>query len=1072
MDFSESFDGPFYIRSDYLSSPDGGNEILFPSREEYLRALEDPTVIDPSQYRRSVDHADYLRAFQLDPPPQSRSKISENFFPATVRFRGRRLWFWSEEYYVRAHMSSIFIADEQDASHPRHNEYVQSMTEYYSSIEYPILCKQARIRSGLSPVEDQFSFFLRASQIAANQLVRYFPPNAVIPEEIFRVIFDAMNSVQAPMNVSYTAQEIKPLEYDDITRLHLTLFGRKVLLYSLRPPSTGSEVVNFVSIPRANIECVMPGNFNDERASNVYALTTLREITEMVAPYPDGSYRPIGAATDTPRSMIAQPELISSQIILNASSGAATDAATIPLHSPDPARHVVDITRANTPDSVPSLVSTISSKSSQSKSSHSSKSKSKSKSRSKSKLDPFDRNHPQWRENVMNIVTDRILPHLFDTDINLKMPDFEKELDAKIFNSNWRFTRDQIDSIVSRLVRDMLAVQRPPHSPPVYSSHPVISEPMGHFWGTSDQGSVASARASVNSTSIRSTESARVTTGPFGQHFRRPTTSREPVVTSYRPLSPIISNAATAKNLLRNDLSTKVTVASPPSPVVQPAPLVDRAELAIAERLAEKDSLYRPKMTETTPEQCRKVLRDYPLYQAQNNGKGKPLWLLLQNMLGPIFCDGIPTDLSDPVMINALQSLIPKVNSEYVYDYFKLNVSMSGKKDAAITAADVYKYRDAFAKFVHHFADYWITLGDKAFEDQRDYFLKGIRPTELRERLIRGKHAITSMQRLMQVLLDHLQVYPFSTRQKTPPKTQANNSAKASPAAQSTATQPVKTPPTTKPFNDPKSVKAVKSGGKAVPPHTFPRVDSDDEVITFSDILDSGSAVHTVPTPDSLTKSTITSEIGSLTLEAANESAIPIVCKGHKFLHNSLHMHETYVTPSIPQGVVSPQNLIIDNDIAILFHKDKAFSFPKTDVISAFLENLINHHSVSTLAALDPIDNLYKICNTSSAHTNPKVKSFSSVPTVGTISRYATANFKTVAEEVLFFHQVLGHVDAEQMIQFIKSPSVKDFGSKLTPDQIRKHFPTSCPDCPIGNLQLRHPPAVPVSVQRARSVLF
>ena len=314
MDFSESFDGPFYIHSDYLASHDGGNEILFPSREEYLRALEDPTVIDPCQYRRSVDHADYLRAFQLDPPPSSRSNISENIFPATVRFHNRRLWFWSEEHYVRAHMSWLFIADEQDASHPRHLEYIRSMSKYYSSKEYLTLREQALIRSGLSPVVDQLSFFLRASQLAANQLVRYFPPNAVLPEEIFRVIFDAMNSTQTPINVSYTAQEINPTDYDDITRLHLSLFGRKVLLYSLRPP-TGSEVVTFVRIPRANIECVMPGNFNDERPSNVYALTTLREITEMVAPYPDGSYRPVGAATDTPRSMIAQPELISSQIV-------------------------------------------------------------------------------------------------------------------------------------------------------------------------------------------------------------------------------------------------------------------------------------------------------------------------------------------------------------------------------------------------------------------------------------------------------------------------------------------------------------------------------------------------------------------------------------------------------------------------------------------------------------------------------------------------------------------------------------------------------------------------------------
>ena len=146
MDFSDSLDGPFYIRSDFLASPDGGNEILFPSREEYLRALENPTLIDSCQYRRSVDHADYLRAIQLDSPLPSRSTLSENFFPATVRFRSRRLWFWSEEDYMRAHMSSIFIADEQDASHPRHQEYIRSMTEYYSSNEYTILRKHALIR--------------------------------------------------------------------------------------------------------------------------------------------------------------------------------------------------------------------------------------------------------------------------------------------------------------------------------------------------------------------------------------------------------------------------------------------------------------------------------------------------------------------------------------------------------------------------------------------------------------------------------------------------------------------------------------------------------------------------------------------------------------------------------------------------------------------------------------------------------------------------------------------------------------------------------------------------------------
>ena len=48
------------------------------------------------------------------------------------------------------------------------------------------------------------------------------------------------------------------------------------------------------------------------------------------------------------------------------------------------------------------------------------------------------------------------------------------------------------------------------------------------------------------------------------------------------------------------------------------------------------------------------------------------------------------------------------------------------------------------------------------------------------------------------------------------------------------------------------------------------------------------------------------------------------------------------------------------------------------------------------------------------------------------------------------------------MVNFVKSPSVIGFGfNKITPAQIRKYFPKNCPDCPVGNLQLRHPPFVP-----------
>ena len=228
---------------------------------------------------------------------------------------------------------------------------------------------------------------------------------------------------------------------------------------------------------------------------------------------------------------------------------------------------------------------------------------------------------------------------------------------------------------------------------------------------------------------------------------------------------------------MRNDFPTIVTAALPPSPVVQPAPLIDRAELDIAARLMEKDSLYRPKMSGLLPEDCRKVLVDYPLYQAQNNGKGKPLRILLQNMIGPMFMgDKIPEDLSDQVIIAKLKSYTPPVTSKYVHKYFQDNVSMGEKKDANLTAQDVFKYLDAFAKFVHHFADYWTPFGEEAFKLQRDtYFLEGLRPRALQSEMKRDARVWTDMPKLVAALLSTLQTYSFPTSQKTPPKSQSNN---------------------------------------------------------------------------------------------------------------------------------------------------------------------------------------------------------------------------------------------------------------------------------------------------------
>ena len=50
-------------------------------------------------------------------------------------------------------------------------------------------------------------------------------------------------------------------------------------------------------------------------------------------------------------------------------------------------------------------------------------------------------------------------------------------------------------------------------------------------------------------------------------------------------------------------------------------------------------------------------------------------------------------------------------------------------------------------------------------------------------------------------------------------------------------------------------------------------------------------------------------------------------------------------------------------------------------------------------------------------------------------------------------HQLFGHCDAESLISLSSLPSLCNFHTHLSAATICKHFPLSCPDCPLGNLQ-------------------
>jgi hypothetical protein len=280
-----------------------------------------------------------------------------------------------------------------------------------------------------------------------------------------------------------------------------------------------------------------------------------------------------------------------------------------------------------------------------------------------------------------------------------------------------------------------------------------------------------------------------------------------------------------------------------------------------------------------------------------------------------------------------------------------------------------------FLKFVQLKNTYWPSRTKESFKLKKKFFYLGLRPKKLRDLLMREDERFECIDDVIKRLHRILESFSFesapkpakvtSSPQPTTPAKQP--SSQMSPA--STPSRPNSTPPQQH-SNDKKSVKAVKSGGRAVkPPKPAPSLilDPDDEVNLF----DTGSAVHTVPTASSLTPSSISTELDGLNLFAANASNIQILAKGHKYLTNTLSMPSTYLTPSVPEGIVSPQLLIKDNDISIVLHKDKVYSVPKSDIILPFLENIINHATVSPLAILDPIDNLYKIRTSSPYIPNP-----------------------------------------------------------------------------------------------------
>jgi hypothetical protein len=346
------------------------------------------------------------------------------------------------------------------------------------------------------------------------------------------------------------------------------------------------------------------------------------------------------------------------------------------------------------------------------------------------------------------------------------------------------------------------------------------------------------------------------------------------------------------------------------------------------------------------------------------------------------------------------------------------------------------EYWHRFITFLDYYALYWKSLPPEvAFHQQRNLFISGAKPTAFYKLLAQEKLTLTSLDKLRKAVKT---IVNFASLNRS--TFEQNSSSLTSDDAGSSPQ---------KNFPDSGSNSKThlsqyhkQSGGqhqisvRSVKASSYPADFAHEEV----SILDSSSSVHCVLSNSHLIPSSIDTDIQPLALTAANDSTISIISKGQRNLAHFITLSDTFVTPSIPQFIVSPQLLIQENNASFLFHHSSVYLLANS-YFESINHDVINNQNSLLFAELDPSDNLYKIFTP----IQPSIPSESPLSnSVSTIRSYATVNFTNIADTVNFWHCALGHPDAADITinVFDANPSIRDLIPLVTAANIRKFFPT------------------------------
>jgi hypothetical protein len=465
--------------------------------------------------------------------------------------------------------------------------------------------------------------------------------------------------------------------------------------------------------------------------------------------------------------------------------------------------------------------------------------------------------------------------------------------------------------------------------------------------------------------------------------------------------------------------------------------------------------------------ETKKILALFRRFRSYRNQGGLyPISSFIDASLHPVLFnhrDPTPEELAnDELFQQLLENYIPDMSYSELKDLYQKKFSMrpisDGFKNFQVTS--YLKYKSEMLLFWNDHLRFLKLDARETFKTQRDWFIDGSTPESFQSRFRSEARAAKTIPELITIFDREVQIFKTSvdlylancpkpkSQPATPAVAFAMDSPK-SPAEKSLGSTPTST---ARPFGQRHSSPPPASSGSKKVKKVSKTKSSDDEVKVFDPgVLDSGSSVHTVPSKSYLTTSVSSVDSVSGPLLAANDTKISILGKGDSILPPNITLTDVLITPSIGQPIISPQLIIKDNNASILLSDKSAYLVNNSISNKSAMQSLINNSIC--IATLDSSDNLYK------------TPSFTSSPipaTVNTIRRYATIAFKTLAEEVSYWHSALIHPDVEVMVQTFATPIFKKSHPHLTAKVIRKYFPTSCPDCPVGNFQMRHPPVDPV----------